>query len=234
MGEASGPLRGKDMGRVLQTFRCWPGPISSVVMTVITVGVVAWQWWAVPDDPLSFRFFVLFLMLLLCSAVALPGILERHRVCEHGLVLGYGPTRSARYVVPWASVDPERVCLLRRSQLISRHQGMPQVSPHYRIGTGPLAYRSVAVHGLDTVSSEMQHRRRESRYAWWILGSPQPEKSRGPSRTRWRRTGIPRREGWLPAPWSRRSSCPGLLGPPLCGRARGDHGCPMFSATRHR
>lgn len=176
MGEASEPLRGKDMGRVLQTFRCWPGPISSVVMTVITVGVVAWQWWAVPDDPLWFRFFVLFLMLLLCSAVALPGILERHRVCEHGLVLGYGPTRSARYVVPWASVDPERVRLLRRSQLISRHQGMPQVSPHYRIGTGPLAYRSVAVNGLDTVSSEMQHRRRESRYAWWILGSPQPEK----------------------------------------------------------
>ena len=50
------------------------------------------------------------------------------------------------------------------------------MSPHHRIGTGPLAYRSVAVNGLDTVSSEMQHRRRESRYAWWILGSPQPEK----------------------------------------------------------
>ena len=176
MGESAGPLRGADMGRVLRTFRCWPGPISSAVMTLITVGVVAWQWWAVPDDPLWFRFFVLFLMLLLCSALALPGILERHRVCEHGLVLGYGPTRSARYVVPWASVDPGRVRLLRRGQLISRHRGMPQVSPHYRIGTGPLAYRSVAVNGLDTASSPPRDGQRGAGCAWWILGSPQPKK----------------------------------------------------------
>ncbi|WP_143554161.1 hypothetical protein [Serinicoccus sp. CUA-874] len=176
MSECPGPLRGTDMGRVLRTFRCWPGPISSAVMTLITVGVVAWQWWAVPDDPLWFRFFVLFLMLLLCSALALPGILERHRVCEHGLVLGYGPTRSARYVVPWSSVDPGRVRLLRRGQLISRHRGMPQVSPHYRIGTGPLAYRSLAVNGLDTATNPSRDGRRGSGYAWWLLGSPQPEK----------------------------------------------------------
>lgn len=193
MGESRAPLRGADMGRVLRTFRCWPGPISSAVMILITAGVVAWQWWAVPDDPLWFRFFVLFLMLLLCAALALPGILERHRVCEHGLVLGYGPTRRARYVVPWSTIDPNRVRVLRRSQLISRHRGMPQVSPHYRIGTGPLAYRSLAVNGLDSATDAgtwlhlpglletpntvlSGSGRRRTPYAWWILGSPRPER----------------------------------------------------------
>ncbi|WP_131105116.1 hypothetical protein [Ornithinimicrobium sufpigmenti] len=181
------------MGRVLATFRCWPGPIASAVMVAITVGVVTWQWLAVPDDPLWFRFFVLLLMVLLCSAIALPGVLERHRVCERGLVLGYGPTRSARYVVPWGSVDPARVRVLRRSQLISRHRGMPQVSPHYRIGTGPLAYRSLAVNGLDsatdagtwvhipglletTTTMSSGSGRRKIPYAWWILGTPHPQK----------------------------------------------------------
>lgn len=188
-----GPLRGEDMGRVLATFRCWPGPVSTAVMATLTVGVVAWQWVAVPDDPLWFRFFVLLLMLLLCSAVALPGILERHRVCEHGLVLGYGRTRTARYVVPWASVDPARVRVLRRSQLISRHPRMPQASPHYRIGTGPLAYRSLAVNGLDsatdagtwvhvpglletTTTMAARKGRRSLPYAWWVLGTPRPER----------------------------------------------------------
>lgn len=192
MGAPQEPLRGSDMGRVLKTFRCWPGPISVTVMTLTTAGVVAWQWWAVPDDPLWFRFFVLVLMLLLCAALALPGVLERHRVCEHGLVLGYGPTRRARYVVPWTSVDP-RVRILVRAQLISRHDGVPQVSPHYRIGTGPLAYRALAVKGLDTATDAgtwlhipglletpntiiRDSGRRESRYAWWILGTPRPER----------------------------------------------------------
>lgn len=181
------------MGRVLRTFRCWPGPVSSVVMLLITVAVVAWQWITVPDDPLWFRFFVLFLMLLLCSALALPGILERIRVCEHGLVLGYGPTRTARYVVPWTSVDPGRVRILVRAQLISRQQGVAQVSPHYRIGTGPLAYRALAVNGLDTATGagtwlhipglletpntvREGSGRRKLPYAWWVLGTPRPER----------------------------------------------------------
>jgi len=69
-----------------------------------------------------------------------------------------------------------RVRLLRRGQLISRHRGMPQVSPHYRIGTGPLAYRSLAVNGLDTASNPSRDGRCGSGYAWWLLGSPQPEK----------------------------------------------------------
>lgn len=186
-------LRGEDMGRVLQTFRCWPGPVASLVAVLSTVAVVAWQWITVPDDPLWFRFFVLLIMLLLWSALALPGILERIRVCEHGLVLGYGRTRTARYVVPWASVDPGRVRILVRAQLISRHHGVPQVSPHHRVGTGPLAYRALAVNGLDTATGagtwvhipglletpntvlERDGRGRLP-FAWWILGTPRPGK----------------------------------------------------------
>lgn len=192
MSDRDEPLRGQDMGRVLQTFRCWPGPVSSAVMALVTVGVVAWQWAAVPDDPLWFRFFVLFLMLLLCAALALPGMLERHRVCEHGLVLGYGPTRTARYVVPWSSIDPGRVRVLTRAQLVSRHRDMPSSSPHYRIGTGPLAYRALAVNGLDSASDagtwvhvpgllettdkvSPGSRRRRTPYVWWVLGTPRPE-----------------------------------------------------------
>ena len=38
------------------------------------------------------------------------------------------------------------------NQLISRHHGVPQVSPHHRVGTGPLAYRALAVNGLDTAT----------------------------------------------------------------------------------
>lgn len=196
VAESQEPLRGEDMGRVLATFRCWPGPVSSAVMVLVTAGVVTWQWLAVPDDPLWFRFFVLLLMLLLCSALALPGILERHRVCEHGLVLGYGPTRRARYVVPWSSIDAGRVRVLHRSQLISRHRGMPSASPHYRIGTGPLATRSLAVNGLDTATdagtwlripgvletastAPPGGARGRPRYAWWILGTPRPERLAG-------------------------------------------------------
>ena len=193
MTEPQEPLRGSDMGRVLKTFRCWPGPVSSMVMLLLTVAFVAWHWITVPDDPLWFRLAMLFLLLLFWSAFALPGILERHRVCEHGLVLGYGPTRRARYVVPWSTIDPNRVRVLRRSQLISRHRGMPQVSPHYRIGTGPLAYRSLAVNGLDSATDAgtwlhlpglletpntvlSGSGRRRTPYAWWILGSPRPER----------------------------------------------------------
>ena len=193
MSEPQAPLRGKDMGRVLRTFRCWPGPISSAVMVSITVGVVARAWTSGPEDTWGYRLMVLTVMLLLWSGFALPGILERCRVCEHGLVLGYGPTRRARYVVPWKSVDAGRVRVLRRSQLISRHRGMPQVSPHYRIGTGPLAYRSLAVNGLDTATDagtwlhipgllettttmSPGGRRGRAPFAWWILGTPRPEK----------------------------------------------------------
>lgn len=193
MAEPQETLRGKDMGRVLQTFRCWPGPVSSTVMLLLTVAFVAWHWITVPDDPVWFRLAMLFLLLLFWSAFALPGILERHRVCEHGLVLGYGPTGRARYVVPWSTVDPGRVRMLRRTQLISRYRGMPQASPHYRIGTGPLAHRSLAVNGLDSATDAgtwlripglletpntilRDGGRRRIPYAWWILGTPRPEK----------------------------------------------------------
>lgn len=187
-------LRGADMGRVLQTFRCWPGPISSAVMILVTVAVAVWYWTTVPDDPLWFRLTLLSVIFLpLWSGFALPGILERIRVCEHGLVLGYGSTRRARYVVPWDSIDPRNLRILERAQLISRHDGVPQVSPHYRIGTGPLAFRAVAVKGLDTATDAgtwlhipglletpntilRDSGRRKIPYSWWILGTPRPGK----------------------------------------------------------
>lgn len=42
---------------------------------------------------------------------------EQHRVCRHGLVLG----RRGEYAVPWSTLDPGRVRLLRRANFITRY-----------------------------------------------------------------------------------------------------------------
>lgn len=194
MTQASVPTKAPgnepDVGRVLATFRCWPGPVSWLVLIVMMVGAVVLNVSAVPDDPLWFRFFAAGMMLLLWGAFAFPGMLEKHRVCEHGLVLGYRRTGRSRYVVPWSSVDPGRIRTLTRAQLVSRHPAMPSSSPHYRIGTGPLAYRALAVNGLDSAQAGWLHipgvleptdtvgrsRHRSTPYVWWLLGTPRPER----------------------------------------------------------
>lgn len=180
-------MHATDMGEVRATYRSWPGPVSWAVMITIVAGGVIANWVAAPDDPWWFRVFVGGLLTVLCGAFAFPGMLEKHRVCEHGLVLGYRRQAKTRYFVPWDSVDPSRVRILRRAQLVSKHRDAPSSSPHYRIGTGPLAYRGVAVNGLDTASggwtripgvleTETTLATGEEwtpdRFAWWVLGTP--------------------------------------------------------------
>jgi len=50
-----------------------------------------------------------------CSRTT-TGLLEKHRVCRHGLVLGL----RGEHAVPWSSIDPGRVRLLRRANLVTR------------------------------------------------------------------------------------------------------------------
>jgi hypothetical protein len=95
-------------------------------------------------------------------------------------------TRS-RYVVPWSTIDPGRVRVLRRPLLIGRRDEMPSSSPHYRVGW--LSTQAVVVNGLDTaidgwtrvpgllgVTDEAQlgGRARITPFVWWLLGTQRP------------------------------------------------------------
>ncbi|RLV47748.1 hypothetical protein D9V37_16540 [Nocardioides mangrovicus] len=97
--------------------------------------------------------------------------LERHRVCDHGLVLGF---KNSAYVVPWETLDPGRVRVGVRMGLLGRREDMPQTSPNYRIGVFGL--NGLVVNGLDTAitsswkSFDPRHRV-FSLFTWWLLGT---------------------------------------------------------------
>lgn len=175
----------EDMGAVRATFRPWPGRTAWVVIAVLHVLGAAFVL-AAPDSTEAMVRGVLLGSVALWSAVLVAaGAIDRHRVCEHGLVLGFR-TRS-RYVVPWSTIDPGRVRVVRRSGLLSRRPERVALSPHTRAGI--LSTRAVALNGLDTAFAgwvrvpgilEVQDaevpggRDRTTPFVWWLLGTPRP------------------------------------------------------------
>ena len=173
----------RDMGQVRAVFRSWPGNIFWMMAAVLVLPFVALA--VFQSDPLAgltaactFGFFIV----LLIGA----GVLERHRVCEHGLVVGMR-TKSL-FVIPWSTVDPGRVRVVCRSNLLGRFPGRSSSSPHMRHGVA--SGTALALNGLDTalggwrqlpgvqVSDAVRpgSRVRRTPFVLWYLGTRRPER----------------------------------------------------------
>lgn len=173
-------LTWQDMGEVRATFRAWPGTTFWVVASVLTVASVAWS---LVVEPLAL--FAVGTFGAFGAAFVASGAVERTRVCEHGLILGFR-TRS-RYVVPWSTVDPGRVRVVRRVGMVGRLPDALPSSPHYRLGI--FTTSALAVNGLDTaitgwwavpgllgVKDALRPgtQQRGTPFAWWLLGTRSP------------------------------------------------------------
>lgn len=177
-----------DMGEVRAVFRAWPGTVFWIVSVVVVLVMPALALLTPnPDDRLWLAVLMTGVWLLWVLVFVAVGVVERHRVCEHGLVLGWR-TRS-RYVVPWSSLDPGRVRVVRRSNLLGRLPGMPPSSPHYRVGM--VSGTAVALNGFDSAVDGWLHvpgmlevtdartpgsRWRRTPFVWWFLGTRRPER----------------------------------------------------------
>ncbi|KQR17330.1 hypothetical protein [Cellulomonas sp. Leaf334] len=177
----------QDMGAVRATFRSWPGTVFWILAAVV---VLPWGALAVALPEAQGRIvaaavgctFLLFVALLVGVGVA-----ERHRVCEHGLVVGMR-TKSP-FVIPWSTIDPGRVRVVRRSNLLGRLPGRTSSSPHFRHGAA--SGTALALNGLDSALGGWRHlpgvvevtdavrpgsRARRTPFVWWYLGSRHPER----------------------------------------------------------
>ncbi|WP_337059733.1 hypothetical protein [Kineococcus sp. G2] len=154
-------------GAVLATFRPWPGNLSWLVLAALLLPMAAYAATAAPDwEELLVRATITAIAACSAAVFVVPSLFDRHRVCEHGLVLGF--RGRSRYVVPWSTLDPGRVRVVHRAPLIGRHRDESPSSPHYR--TGLLTTRALAVNGLDTAGA---HR---SPFTWWVLGTRRPQR----------------------------------------------------------
>ncbi|WP_134772020.1 hypothetical protein [Ornithinimicrobium flavum] len=178
-------LDSDDMGPVLASFRPWPSP--RVWLVQLALSALFLLPWLLPGE----NSWALSATLLVCQwgtllIFLLAGVVDRHRVCEHGLVLGL--RRRSTLVVPWSTLDPGRVRIVERSSLLGRYDRVPATGPHFRQGF--LTTRSLAVNGLDTApfgalhlphlysSTDVAdvHGTRATPFVWWLMGSPQPER----------------------------------------------------------
>ena len=177
-------LDSRDMGRVLASFRPWPTPRMWLFqLAASAVFMLAWflpveEGWAIAVSLVMGQWSTLLIWLL-------AGVIDRHRVCEHGLVLGW--RRRSTLVVPWSSVDPGRVRIVERSSLLGRYDRVPASGPHFRQGF--LTTRSLALNGLDTASFGGLHLphfysaadvtdqagTRASPFVWWLMGASRPD-----------------------------------------------------------
>ena len=177
----------EDMGAVRAVFRAWPGNVFWVVAAVTVLAATGLA--LLTPDPADRPWLAALAggtFLVWSGVFVAVGVVERHRVCEHGLVLG-SRTRS-RYVVPWSSVDPGRVRVVRRSNFVARLADMPPSSPHYRVGM--VSGTALALNGLDSAVDGWRHvpgilevtdartpgsRWRRTPFVWWLLGTRRPE-----------------------------------------------------------
>ncbi|WP_156374163.1 hypothetical protein [Cellulomonas sp. Leaf334] len=174
-----------DQGEVRATFRPWPGRTAWGVIVALLVLTGTYTFSAPDTTEMWVRSALLGSLVFWTAVVVAAGAIDRHRVCEHGLVVGFR-TRS-KYVIPWSTIDPGRVRVVRRPLLLGRREEMPTSSPHYRVGW--LSTRAVAVNGLDTAidgwtrvpgllgvtdAAELGGRARITPFVWWLLGTQRP------------------------------------------------------------
>ena len=99
-------LGAADMGPILASFRPWPSVrVWQIQLAFSALFLLLWllpveDSWAISATLLTAQWGTLLIFLL-------AGLVDRHRVCEHGLMLGL--RRSSTLGVPWSTLDPGRV-----------------------------------------------------------------------------------------------------------------------------
>ncbi len=163
----------QDMGEVLATYRSWPGPafwtiIGLFVLLPVVLFVTA------PDGTEAVVRGSIGIAALLMFGGPMIGInyFERHRVCEHGLVLGF--RKRSKYVIPYATLDPGRVRVVGHLGWLGRLPDVEKGSPRFRVGFG--CFEGIALNGLDSaINSPWVDADRPGAavtpYAWWMLGT---------------------------------------------------------------
>lgn len=136
-------LTEQDMGPVRARYRAtlgWLG--TAVVLCPLLIYPLLYPFAAPGARTPAFAALMLLGPLLATGPFAVRGWLEQHRVCEHGLVVGW----RDRYVIPWSTVDPGRMRLLRRANLLPRYGE----STGPRVRTGTTLGHALVVNGLDS------------------------------------------------------------------------------------
>jgi hypothetical protein len=59
------------------------------------------------SDELIARTGLLVVPAILSAVLLIAYGMERHRVCEHGTIVGF--TKKSTFVIPWATIDPGRI-----------------------------------------------------------------------------------------------------------------------------
>lgn len=177
----------EDQGEVLAMFRPWPGRVAWIVIALIIVGSGLFTVFAPNDTERLVRSSLFGSAIFWSALIVASGAVERHRVCEHGLIVGFR-TRS-QYVIPWSTVDPGRVRIALRPSLLGRHPDVPSSSPHFRHGW--LSTEALLLNGLDTAVSgwmavpgllgvtdavKLGGRARTTPFVWWVLGTQRPRR----------------------------------------------------------
>lgn len=134
-----------DMGPELASFRATPG-WKGTAFVLLAPALPLLLLPVAPDATGRWVAVACTLFLLLATgAFWVRGWLEKHRVCRHGLVLGV----RGRYAVPWSTIDPGRVRLLRRANLVTRHG----IAPGPMLRPGETLGHALLVNGLDDTES---------------------------------------------------------------------------------
>lgn len=168
----AGRLDYRDMGKVLATYRAWPGPFFWVPFGLLWLLVPLVVLTAPDHGEAVFRAtMVAVLQLIWGGGLLLAYGMERHRVCEHGLVVGF--RKRSRYVIPWSTIDPGRVRIGHNMGLLGRHPALPQTSPRYRVGVFSL--HGLILNGLDAAITSPWNALDPSPvhtpFNWWLLAT---------------------------------------------------------------
>lgn len=137
-------LSAADLGPEIVSFRAVPGAKGTafVVLTpLLAFALLLLPGVTVGTFEVTMAVVVWLLAQLALGAFWIRGWMERHRVCRHGLVLG----RRGEYAVPWSTIDPGRVRLLRRANLLTRHG----IAAGRLLRPGETLGHALLVNGLD-------------------------------------------------------------------------------------
>ncbi|OLT43487.1 hypothetical protein BJF86_01540 [Serinicoccus sp. CNJ-927] len=130
-----------DMGPELATFRATPGWRGTTLVVLAPAALLLLM--PLAPDAIGRWLAVLAAgaLLLATGAFWVRGWSEQHRVCRHGLVLG----RRGEYAVPWSTLDPGRVRLIRRANFITRYG----IRPGPLLRPGETLGHALLVNGVD-------------------------------------------------------------------------------------
>lgn len=164
----------KDAGAARTILRAWRGPFFWIVV-------------AACFGPETFLIFSRLTNLRWLDLIAGVGVLlgcfliliwrrERYRVCQHGLIVGF--KKKSEYVIPWASIDPGRVRVVKRIGLLRRLPGMRWRSPHYRaslVSLGGIVLNGFAKEVPVPSWKITEPNPVSTPFGWWLLATRRPD-----------------------------------------------------------